>query len=146
MPESLPIVLVPGLNCSSRLYAPQVPDLWRLGPVSVANHTRDETMAATARRILDDAPPHFALAGLSMGGYIALEIMRQAANLKDLRLPMLLRHVYEILTYQNFATDDGLDGEACRRLRDEPALLDRLPRPRRLTRRWLELSGELAPS
>src|SRR5512132_4339169 len=78
MPESLPIVLVPGLNCSPRLYAPQLPELWGFGPVSVANHTRDDTMAAIARRILDDAPPRFALAGLSMGGYIALEIMRQA--------------------------------------------------------------------
>jgi hypothetical protein len=61
-------------------------------------------------------------------------------------LPSLLRHVYEIITYQNFATDDGLDGEACRRLRDEPALLDRLPRPPRLTRRRLELRGELTKS
>jgi len=80
MPESLPIVLVPGLNCSPRLYTPQLPELWRFGPVSVANHTRDDTMAAIAKRILDDAPPRFALAGLSMGGYIALEIMRQAAG------------------------------------------------------------------
>jgi pimeloyl-ACP methyl ester carboxylesterase len=78
MPESLPIVLVPGLNCSARLYAAQIPELWRFGPVTVANHTRDDTVAAIAQRILDDAPPRFALAGLSMGGYIALEIMRQA--------------------------------------------------------------------
>jgi pimeloyl-ACP methyl ester carboxylesterase len=35
-------------------------------------------MAAIAQRILAAAPPRFALAGLSMGGYIALEIMRQA--------------------------------------------------------------------
>ena len=41
---------------------------------------RDETMAAIAKRILDDAPPRFALAGLSMGGYIALEVMRQAPS------------------------------------------------------------------
>jgi len=80
MPESLPIVLVPGLNCSPRLYAPQVPELWRFGPVSIANHTRDDTMAAIGKRVLDDAPPRFALAGLSMGGYIALEIVRQAAS------------------------------------------------------------------
>ena len=58
-------------------------------------------------------------------------------------LPMLLRHVYEIITYQNFSTDDGLNGEACRRLRDEPGLIDRLPRPPRLIRRRLELQGEL---
>jgi pimeloyl-ACP methyl ester carboxylesterase len=80
MPENLPIVLVPGLNCSPRLYAPQMPALWRFGPVTVADHTRDDTMAAIARRILDVAPPRFALAGLSMGGYIALEMMRQAAG------------------------------------------------------------------
>ena len=56
------------------------PELWRFGPVTVADHTRDDTMAAIAKRILDAAPPRFALAGLSMGGYIALEIVRQAAD------------------------------------------------------------------
>lgn len=80
MPESLPIVLVPGLNCSPRLYAPQLPALWQFGPVTVANHTRDDTMAAIARRILDDAPDRFALVGLSMGGYIAFEMVRQASD------------------------------------------------------------------
>ena len=77
-PESLPIVLVPGLNCSARLYAEQIPALWRFGPVMVADHTRDASIAAIASRILAAAPPFFALAGLSMGGYIAFEIMRQA--------------------------------------------------------------------
>lgn len=77
---SLPVVLVPGLNCSARLYAEQVPALWQFGPVTVADHRRDDRMAAIARRILDAAPPHFALAGLSMGGYIAFEILRQAAD------------------------------------------------------------------
>jgi pimeloyl-ACP methyl ester carboxylesterase len=80
MPRGLPIVLVPGLNCSPRLYAAQMPALWRFGPVTVADHTRDDTMAAIAGRILAAAPPRFALAGLSMGGYIALEIVRQAAD------------------------------------------------------------------
>jgi pimeloyl-ACP methyl ester carboxylesterase len=78
--QDLPILLVPGLNCSPRLYAPQLPALWRFGPVTVADHTRDDTMAAIAQRILAFAPPRFALAGLSMGGYIALEIVRQAAD------------------------------------------------------------------
>ncbi len=78
MTDSLPIVLVPGLNCSARLYAEQIPALWRFGPVTVADHTRDDSMTAIAARILAAAPPRFALVGLSMGGYIALEIMRQA--------------------------------------------------------------------
>ena len=77
---SLPLVLVPGLNCSARLYAEQIPALWRFGPVMVADHTRDTGIAAIARRILAAAPPLFALAGFSMGGYIAFEIMRQAPH------------------------------------------------------------------
>ena len=76
--QPLPIILVPGLNCSARLYAEQIPVLWQFGPVTVADHRRDDTMAAIARRILSGAPPRFALAGLSMGGYIAFEILRQA--------------------------------------------------------------------
>ena len=76
--ESLPVVLVPGLACSARLYREQIPPLWPFGAVTVADHTRDESIAAIARRILAAAPPRFALAGLSMGGYIAFEIMRQA--------------------------------------------------------------------
>jgi pimeloyl-ACP methyl ester carboxylesterase len=76
--HSLPTVLVPGLLCSPRLYAEQIPELWRLGPVTVALHTRDDSVGAIARRILAGAPPRFALAGLSMGGYVCLEILRQA--------------------------------------------------------------------
>jgi pimeloyl-ACP methyl ester carboxylesterase len=76
--DSLPIVLIPGLTCTARLYAEQIPALWPFGPVTVADHRRDDSMAAIARRILGAAPQRFALAGLSMGGYIAFEIMRQA--------------------------------------------------------------------
>ncbi len=78
--NSLPTVLVPGLNCSARLYSDQIPALWQFGPVTVADHRRDDSMAAIARRVLAAAPPRFGLAGLSMGGYIAFEILRQAPN------------------------------------------------------------------
>jgi pimeloyl-ACP methyl ester carboxylesterase len=75
---SLPLVLVPGLLCSARLYGPQIAALWPHGPVMVADHRRDDDMAAIAQRILDEAPPRFSLAGLSMGGYIAFAMMRLA--------------------------------------------------------------------
>ncbi len=78
MAQSLPLVLVPGLLCSARLYAPQIAALWPCGPVMVADHRRDSDIAATAARILRDAPPRFALAGLSFGGYIAFAMLRQA--------------------------------------------------------------------
>ena len=77
--EAMPVVLVPGLSCSARLYAEQIPALWQFGPVTVADHTRGDSIPQIAARILAAAPPRFALAGLSMGGYIAFEIMRQAA-------------------------------------------------------------------
>jgi len=76
--NTTPILLVPGLGGSPRIYAPVMPALWRCGPVTVANHIRDDDMAAIARRILAEAPPRFALAGHSMGGYVAFEIIRQA--------------------------------------------------------------------
>jgi pimeloyl-ACP methyl ester carboxylesterase len=74
----LPSVLIPGLLCSARLYAAQIPVLWPLGAVTVADHRHDDTLAAIAARLLENAPPRFALVGLSMGGYIAFEVLRQA--------------------------------------------------------------------
>jgi pimeloyl-ACP methyl ester carboxylesterase len=78
--DPLPIVLVPGLLTSPRLFAEQLPALWRLGPVTIAATTHDDTMAAMAGRVLAAAPPRFALAGLSMGGYVAFEIARRAPD------------------------------------------------------------------
>ena len=44
MDQTTPILLVPGLASSARIYAPVVPALWRFGPVMVANHIRDDSM------------------------------------------------------------------------------------------------------
>jgi len=78
MSEPLPTLLVPGLLLTARLYAAQIPLLWQFGPVMLADHRHDDSMADIARRILQQAPPRFALLGLSMGGYIAFELLRQA--------------------------------------------------------------------
>jgi len=60
------------------MYAAQIPPLWRVGPVTIADHTRADSMSGIAQDILYAAPPRFALVGLSMGGYIAFEMLRQA--------------------------------------------------------------------
>ena len=86
--NTMPILLVPGLVSSPRIFAPVIPALWRFGPVTVANHIRDDSMGAIARRILTEAPPRFALVGHSMGGYIAFEIMRQAPD-RVMRLALI---------------------------------------------------------
>lgn len=76
--HALPIVCIPGLGCSPRLYADQLPHLWSVGPVMVAQHTAHDRIDALARAILAAAPARFALLGLSMGGYLSFEILRQA--------------------------------------------------------------------
>ena len=77
--KKFPLVLVPGLLCDAQLWQPQVGDLADVADPWIADHTRSDTMAGVARDVLADVPfASFALAGLSMGGYIALEIMRQA--------------------------------------------------------------------
>ncbi|WP_306226458.1 alpha/beta fold hydrolase [Bosea beijingensis] len=73
-----PLVLVPGLSCNAELYAPQWPTLADGRLILVADHARDDTLSAIAKRLLAAAPPRFALCGLSMGGYVAFEILRQA--------------------------------------------------------------------
>lgn len=75
--ERVPVLLIPGFACDARMYAPQVAALARRR-VFVADHTRAATIGEIAAGILDRAPARFALCGFSMGGYIALEIMRQA--------------------------------------------------------------------
>jgi pimeloyl-ACP methyl ester carboxylesterase len=106
MDNPMPILLVPGLACSARIYAPIIPALWRFGPVTVANHVRDDNMGAIARRILAEAPPRFVLAGHSMGGYIAFEIMRQAPD-----------RVAKLALIDTQARPDTLEASAGRRAR-----------------------------
>ena len=74
----LPTILVPGLICSAEIFAAQAVALWPYGPVTIASTLEGATMAEIAGAILREAPPRFALAGISMGGYLSFEIMRQA--------------------------------------------------------------------
>jgi pimeloyl-ACP methyl ester carboxylesterase len=77
--KKFPLVLIPGLLCDAQLWQHQAEELADIADIWIADHTRSDTMSSIARDVLADAPfARFAVAGLSMGGYIALEIMRQA--------------------------------------------------------------------
>ena len=78
MPDRTPLLLLPGLLCDARLWRDQVAGLGDVADAQVADLTRDDAIADMARRALDAAPGRFALAALSMGGYVAFEILRQA--------------------------------------------------------------------
>jgi pimeloyl-ACP methyl ester carboxylesterase len=76
---SLPLVLAPGLLCDRELWAPQIEALADAAAPWIPDTTRHDNFADMAATLLADAPPGpFALAGLSMGGYLALEVVRQA--------------------------------------------------------------------
>ncbi|MBK7188857.1 MAG: alpha/beta fold hydrolase [bacterium] len=73
------LLLLPGLLNDSRLWQRQIDDLADFAAISVGDLTVADTITALAAAVLAAVPaPRFALAGLSMGGYVALEIMRQA--------------------------------------------------------------------
>ena len=74
---TLPLLLLPGMMCDARLFAPQIAAIHDRA-VTVAPITGADHVAALAREVLDHAPPRFALAGLSMGGIVAMEVMAQA--------------------------------------------------------------------
>lgn len=81
-----PLLLVPGVLCSPRLFAAQVAALqgdaeivvpdWRKAPLSIW-----DSWESAARWVIDQMPAEkFALAGLSLGGMLAVEIMQFAAD------------------------------------------------------------------
>lgn len=72
------LLLLPGLLCDATLWADQVRDLADIAASSVADLTLDDSVGAMADRALASAPERFALAALSMGGYVAFEILRRA--------------------------------------------------------------------
>jgi pimeloyl-ACP methyl ester carboxylesterase len=72
------LILLPGLLCDAALWQAQVARFADRFDVTVADLTRDDSLRGMAGRVLAAAPERFALAGLSMGGYVAQEIVREA--------------------------------------------------------------------
>ncbi len=75
---TLPLLLLPGLLCDERLWRDPADALADVTDIHHADLTRDDSVAGMAARVLATAPPVFALAALSMGGYVAFEVLRQA--------------------------------------------------------------------
>ncbi len=73
-----PLVLLPGMMCDARLFAPQLSVFSRERAVMVAPISRGDRIESIAGAIRNRLPHRFALAGLSMGGIVAMELLRQA--------------------------------------------------------------------
>jgi len=71
------LLLLPGLLNDARLWAAQLEGLAGTAECRTGDLTAADNIPDLARAVIAAAPPRFALGGLSMGGYVALEIMRQ---------------------------------------------------------------------
>lgn len=75
-----PLLLIPGLGCTRDIFVNQIAALSGRARCIVPSHGRFHDLRADAGAILAQAPPKFALAGHSMGGYLAFEIIKQAPD------------------------------------------------------------------
>lgn len=74
----IPVTLVPGHLCGEWLYAPQIDVLKTIADVTIADIGQDSSIGEMADRLLAAAPDRFVVAGLSMGGMVAMEVMARA--------------------------------------------------------------------
>ncbi|GKV66941.1 MULTISPECIES: alpha/beta fold hydrolase [unclassified Sporosarcina] len=74
----IPLVLLPGTLCDSELWVYQTAHLSDIAEIQIGDITKSCTIENMAKDVLDQSPPSFALAGLSLGGIVAIEIARQA--------------------------------------------------------------------
>ena len=75
-----PLVFLPGMMCDARLFGPQIAELSADHCVTIAPVTQGERIEEIASGLLDQLPARFALAGLSMGGIVAMELLRRAPD------------------------------------------------------------------
>ncbi|WP_440979610.1 alpha/beta fold hydrolase [Sphingomonas pseudosanguinis] len=80
MRHPVPLLLLPAMGCDGQLWARQVTDLVDIAHPQMGDLTVDDSLTAMAARVLAHAPPRFAVAGVSLGGYVALEMIRQAPD------------------------------------------------------------------
>ncbi|TDW64977.1 pimeloyl-ACP methyl ester carboxylesterase [Novosphingobium sp. PhB55] len=78
MSERQALVLVPGLSCDRHVWQAQIAGLSDMADISIGDTLKDDSIPLMASRVLDAAPERFAIAGFSMGGYVAMEIWRRA--------------------------------------------------------------------
>ncbi len=80
MTDKKTLILLPGQLCDEALWDSQVRTLSNIARVVVADLAVDDSVGAMAERVLTGAPAQFAVCGLSLGGYVAFEVMRRAPD------------------------------------------------------------------
>ena len=117
-----PLVLLPGMMCDERLFAPQISELSKQREVHFVQISGHKTISELAADVLNNAPPVFALAGLSMGGIVAMEVLSQASERVE-RLALLdtnpLAELSDVRTRRGPQIDAVKNGQLKEIIRDE---------------------------
>ncbi|TCD15098.1 alpha/beta fold hydrolase [Oricola cellulosilytica] len=72
------LVLLPGMMCDARMFAPQAAEFGSEYDVVIGDLSGERSISGLASGLLATLPPTFNLAGLSMGGIVAMEMAGQA--------------------------------------------------------------------
>lgn len=125
----IPLVLIPGLMCDGAVWEPLLPALTPYASCQVIDHGHANSITVMAQQVLDAAPPRFALAGHSMGGRVALEVLRLAPQ-RVMRLALL------DTGYKARTSGPAGEEETCKR--QELLELARTQGVRAMARRWVQ--------
>ena len=117
-----PLVMIPGMMCDERIFAPQIEELISKVSVHIADISRHDTISDLAADVLSHAPPKFCLAGHSMGGIVAMEICAQAPKRIE-KLVLIdtnpLAELEEVKLKREPQISDALSGKLINVIRDE---------------------------
>ena len=144
-----PLVLIPGMMCDARMWG-GIPAALHPRPVAHVIPTEADNMADLARILLQDTPPRFALAGLSMGGILAMEVLAQAPERVE-RLALLdtnpRAEVPEVRANREPQIARALNGGLARVMRDEmkPNYLAKGPGKKAVLDLCLDMALALGP-
>ena len=117
-----PLVMIPGMMCDERIFAPQIEELVSKRSVLVADISKHDNISDLAADVLSHAPPKFCLVGHSMGGIVAMEICAQDPKRIE-KLVLIdtnpLAELEEVKLKREPQISDALSGKLVDVIRDE---------------------------
>ena len=117
-----PLVMIPGMMCDERIFAPQIEELVSKRSVHVADISKHDNISDLAADVLSHAPPKFCLVGHSMGGIVAMEICAQDPKRIE-KLVLMdtnpLAELEEVKLKREPQISDALSGKLINVIRDE---------------------------
>jgi len=117
-----PLVMIPGMMCDERIFAPQIEELVSKRSVHVADISKHDNISDLAADVLSHAPPKFCLVGHSMGGIVAMEICAQDPKRIE-KLVLIdtnpLAELEEVKLKREPQISDALSGKLINVIRDE---------------------------